>query len=128
MAIRAGRPRRGREKKRRRPNTSTRRPLGRPKAWSGPPDALPPLVRSWCVSAAREGSSPGDRGEAPELTPPEEGYMLYRHKNEGETRTRNWHRLYWARRNEEGDYEIRSVPTSQGEPSAPGGTFPRDSF
>ena len=80
------------------------------------------------MSAARDGSSPGDCGEEPDLTPPEGGYELYRHKNAGQTRTRNWHGLYWARRNEEGDYEIRSVPTSQGEPSAPGGTFPRDGF
>lgn len=80
------------------------------------------------MSAARDGYSPGDYREGSALTPPEEGYELYRHKNAGETKTKNWHGLYWARRNEEGDYEIRSVPTSTGEPSAPGGTFPRDGF
>lgn len=36
--------------------------------------------------------------------------------------------MYWARRDESGDYEIRSVPTSLGEPSAAGGTMPRDGF
>ena len=39
-----------------------------------------------------------------------------------------WSGLYWARRTESGDYEIRSVPTSLGEPSAPGGTMPQDGF
>ena len=80
------------------------------------------------MSAAQDGSSPGGDLERLDLTPPEEGYELYRHKNAGETQTKNWHGLYWARRNEEGDYEIRSVPTSLGEPSAPGGTLPRDGF
>ncbi len=80
------------------------------------------------MSVAREGSSPGGDREGPDLNPPEGGYELYRHKNAGETKTRNWHGLYWARRNEEGDYEIRSVPTSTGEPCAPGGIFPRDGF
>ncbi len=80
------------------------------------------------MSAARDGSSSGDDLEGLDPTPPEEGYELYRHKNAGETKTKNWHGLYWARRNEEGDYEIRSVPTSLGEPSAPGGTFSRDGF
>jgi hypothetical protein len=79
------------------------------------------------VSEAPDGSSPGG-WEDPELAPPERGYELYRHKNARETKTRNWHGLYWARRNKAGDYEIRSVPTSTGEPSAPGGTFPRDGF
>jgi hypothetical protein len=80
------------------------------------------------VSAARDGSSPGSHQKGSDLTPPEEGYELYRHKNAGGTKTGNWHGLYWARRSEEGDYEIRSVPTSTGEPSAPGGTFPRAGF
>ena len=61
-----------------------------------------------------------------DLTPPAEGYELYRHKNlEG---AKNWHGLYWARRNAEGDYEIRSVPSSLGEPSMPGGVFPKEGF
>ena len=79
------------------------------------------------MSVARDGSSPGGR-EDPELTPPERGCELYRHKNAGETKTRNWHGLYWARRNKEGDYQIRSVPTSTGEPSASAGTFRSDGF
>ncbi len=80
------------------------------------------------MSAAQDGSSPGDYLEGSDLTPPEEGYELYRHKNAGEAKTKNWHGLYWARRSAEGGYEVRSVPTSTGEPSAPGGTFPRDGF
>ena len=79
------------------------------------------------MSVAQDGSSPGGR-EDPELTPPERGYELYRHKNAGQTKTRNWHGLYWARRNKEGDYQIRSVPTSTGEPSASAGTFRSDGF
>ena len=42
--------------------------------------------------------------------------------------TKNWHGFYWARQNEEGDYEIRSVPASSGEYSAPGGIWPREGF
>ena len=33
------------------------------------------------------------------VTPPEAGYELYRHKNAGDMKTKNWHGLYWARRN-----------------------------
>lgn len=72
---------------------------------------------------ARGGEVPHGEGD---LTPPGEGYELYRHKNLKETK--NWHGLYWARRNEEGDYEIRSVPSSLGEPSMPGGVFPKEGF
>ena len=61
-------------------------------------------------------------------TPPGAGYELYRHRAAENLRTEGWHGLYWARRTESGDYEIRSVPTSLGEPSAPGGTMPRDGF
>ena len=43
-------------------------------------------------------------------------------------RTKHWHAYYWARRTEAGDYEIRSVPSSLGEHSAPGGIFPKESF
>ena len=60
--------------------------------------------------------------------PPEEGYELYRHRNAGAMRTGGWHGYYWARRNAEGDYEIRSVPTTLGEPSTPGGTMPAEPF
>jgi hypothetical protein len=61
-------------------------------------------------------------------TPPGPGYELYRHKNAASLKTRGWHGMYWARRTGEGDYEIRSVPTSLGEPSAPGGVMPREGF
>lgn len=60
--------------------------------------------------------------------PPAEGFELYRHRRAEEMRTKSWHGYYWARRNEEGDYEIRSLPTSLGEPSAPGGIFPKAAF
>ncbi len=43
-------------------------------------------------------------------------------------RTKIWHGYYWARRTEEGDYEIRSVPSTLGEHSMPGGVFPREGF
>jgi hypothetical protein len=66
--------------------------------------------------------------DTPDLTPPAEGFELYRHRNAKTIKTRNWHGLYWARRTEEGDYELRSVPTSLGEPSAPGGVMPREGF
>lgn len=69
-----------------------------------------------------------DEGEGLNLTPPEGGYELYRHKNAEEMKTKDWHGYYWARRNEAGDYEIRSVPSSSGEPSVPGGVFPKEGF
>ena len=60
--------------------------------------------------------------------PPEGGYELYRHRNAGAMRTRGWHGYYWARRDAAGDYEIRSVPSSLGEPSVPGGVMPKEAF
>ena len=60
--------------------------------------------------------------------PPEPGYELYRHRNAAAMETRGWHGLYWARRTPRGDYELRSVPTSLGEPSAPGGVMPAEPF
>ncbi len=72
--------------------------------------------------------TPHDDLEDLDLTPPERGYELYRHKNAAQMNTKNWRGLYWARRNEEGDYELRSVPHSEGEHSAPGGIFPREGF
>jgi hypothetical protein len=42
--------------------------------------------------------------------------------------TRNWHGYYWARRTGKGDYEIRTVASSLGEPSALGGVFPEKGF
>ena len=53
---------------------------------------------------------------------------MYRHRNAEATRKRGWHGLYWARRNGVGDYEIRSVPTSLGEPSADAGIMPGKGF
>jgi hypothetical protein len=64
------------------------------------------------VGAARDGTASGDDQEGLDPIPPEGGYELYRHKNAGEMETKNWHGLTGARRNEEGDYEVRSVPTS----------------
>lgn len=69
-----------------------------------------------------------DAGDRPDTSPPGEGFELYRHKNAEATRTRGWHGLYWARRNEAGNYELRSVPASLGEPSAAGGIMPRKGF
>ncbi len=60
--------------------------------------------------------------------PPEEGYELYRHRNADAMRTRGWHGYYWARRTAAGEYEIRSVPTSLGEPSVAGGVVPSKAF
>jgi hypothetical protein len=66
--------------------------------------------------------------DGPDLSPPGEGFELYRHRNAGRTTTRRWHGYYWARPNGDGDYEIRSLPTSLGEPSMPGGIMPKDGF
>jgi hypothetical protein len=62
------------------------------------------------------------------VTPPEAGYELYRHKNAGDMKTKNWHGLYWARRNKKGNFEVRTVPSSEGERSVPGGVFPKNGF
>lgn len=62
------------------------------------------------------------------LTPPAERFELYSHKNARELRTRGWSGLYWARKNEAGDYEIRAV-TKEGEGySYPGGVFSKEAF
>ncbi len=68
------------------------------------------------------------RYEGLNLTPPEEGFELYRHKNTGNTVTRGWSGLYWARRNEAGDYEIRPVVKEGEAYSMTGGAFPREGF
>ena len=69
-----------------------------------------------------------EQHEELDLTPPKEGLELYRHKNAEERKTQGWSGLYWARKNEEGDYEIRAV-TGEGEAySVPGGVFPREGF
>ncbi len=43
-------------------------------------------------------------------------------------KTKGWHGLFWARRTEKGDYEIRSVPSSLGEYSVPEGVMPGEGF
>jgi hypothetical protein len=68
------------------------------------------------------------RYEGLSLTPPDEGFELYRHKNASNTATREWSGLYWARRNEAGDYEIRTVAKEGEAYSATGGVFPRKGF
>lgn len=69
-----------------------------------------------------------DRRDPRRSEPPEEGYVLYRHREADGMRTRGWHGYYWARRTAGGDYEIRSVPASLGEPSTPGGVVPGEPF
>ena len=69
-----------------------------------------------------------DRPDPRSLEPPEGGYKLYRHRNAHDLRTRDWHGYYWARRTASGDYEIRSVPASLGEPSTAAGTVPGEPF
>ena len=69
-----------------------------------------------------------DDREGPDLAPPGEGFELYRHKNAEKMRTRNWHGYYWAKQNEEGDYEVHSVPSMLGEHSVPGGVMPKVGF
>jgi hypothetical protein len=66
--------------------------------------------------------------EGPDLSSPGEGFELYRHKNADKMRTKGWHGYYWARLTEQGDYEIRGVPSTLGEHSRPGGVFPREGF
>jgi hypothetical protein len=79
-------------------------------------------------------STPGNRPsvhddqEEPYLSPPGEGFELYRYKNAEKMGTKNWHGYYWARRTAEGDYEIRTVPTMLGEHSVPGGIMPKEGF
>ena len=43
-------------------------------------------------------------------------------------RTEGWHGYYWARLTPTGDYELRSVPASLGEPSTPAGYAPGRPF
>jgi hypothetical protein len=69
-----------------------------------------------------------DDEEGSNHTPPEEGFELYRHKDAQKMRTKNWRGYYWTRRTEQGDYEIRSVPSSLGEHSVPGGVKPKEGF
>ena len=69
-----------------------------------------------------------DGADLPYKDPPEPGFELYRHRNAAAVRARGWHGLYWARRIPHGDYEIRSVPASLGEPSVRGGSMPKRAF
>ena len=71
---------------------------------------------------------PIDDEEGLDLTPPEVGFELYRHKDAERMKTKGWHGYYWARRTEQGDYEIRSVPSSLGEHSVSGGVMPKAGF
>jgi hypothetical protein len=73
-------------------------------------------------------SSLFDDQERPNLTPPGQDYELYRHKDVDKMRTKGWHGYYWARPTEQGDYEIRNVPSSLGEYSVSGGLMPKDGF
>ena len=80
------------------------------------------------METPKERGLPNEDQERLTLVPPEEGYELYRHKDAESLKTKNWHGYYWARRNEARDYEIRSMPSSEGEPSVPGGVFPKEGF
>jgi hypothetical protein len=80
------------------------------------------------VGTLNNGTLPFDDEEGPDLAPPGEGYELYRHNDAERIKAKNWHGYYWARRTEEGDYEIRSVPSSLGEHSAVGGVMPKAGF
>ena len=62
------------------------------------------------------------------LTPPGEGFDLYRHRNADRLNTRGWSGLYWVRRITSGDYEIRSVAGEGEGHSYPGGVFPGEAF
>ncbi len=66
--------------------------------------------------------------EEPDFRPPGVGFELYRHKHVEKMRTKNWHGYYWARPTKQGSYEIRSVPSSLGERSVPGGVMPKEGF
>ena len=59
---------------------------------------------------------------------PEEGFELYRHKDAEKMRTKNRRGYYWTKRTEQGNCEIRSVPSSLGEHSVPGGVMLREGF
>jgi hypothetical protein len=69
-----------------------------------------------------------ERYEDLNLVPPEQDFELYSHKNADRMSTRGWSGLYWARKNEAGEYEIRTV-TKKGEAySYPGGVFSEEAF
>jgi hypothetical protein len=66
--------------------------------------------------------------EGSDLTLPGEDFKLYRYKDTDKIGTKGWHGYYWAKQNEQGDYEIRSVPSMFGEHSVPGGVMPKEGF
>jgi hypothetical protein len=70
-----------------------------------------------------EGSSP-----TAATAPRQESFELCRHKEAQKMRAKSWHGYYWAKQNEQGNYEIRSVFSSLGEHSVPGGIMPKESF
>ena len=75
-----------------------------------------------------QGAMSQERFEDLNLVPPEEGFELYRYKYAEKMRTSGWSGLYWARKNEAGEYEIRAV-TAEGEGySYPGGVFSEEAF
>ena len=80
------------------------------------------------MGTPNNGTLPFDDEEGLDLTPPAVGFELYRHKDAERMKTKGWHGYYWARRTEQGDYEIRSVPSSLGEHSVPGGVMPKAGF
>jgi hypothetical protein len=69
-----------------------------------------------------------DPDESLNLLPPEEGFELYRYKNVEKMRTQGWSGLYWARKNEAADYEIRTVAREGEGYTYPGGVFSKASF
>jgi hypothetical protein len=75
---------------------------------------------------AREGNMGKELDEALNLTPPEEGFELYRHKNAKVMTTQGWSGLYWARKNEAGDYKVMAVTTEGEANSVTGGIFPKE--
>jgi hypothetical protein len=80
------------------------------------------------VSAPGDHPSVYDDQEGSDLSPSEGDFELYRHKDAHTMRTKNWHGYYWARCTTEGDYEIRTVPSTLGEHSLPGGVMPQEGF
>jgi hypothetical protein len=76
----------------------------------------------------REGNMGKELDEGLNLTPPKEGFELYRHMNAQEMTTQGWSGLYWARKNEAGDYEIRAVTREGDAYSVTGGIFPKEGF
>lgn len=69
-----------------------------------------------------------DPYEGLNLEPPEGGYELWRHRNADKMGTKGWSGLYWARKAEGGDYEIRTIAREGEAFSYPGGVFPREAF